>query len=67
MKFIGLLISLALVGYAMSVYLDSSSLTSASPDGSLSTPKDYIDATKQSVDAVNQALQKGKGKLDGSD
>jgi len=66
MKLIGLLISLAIIGYAMSVYLSSSSLTSASPDGSQSTPKEYIDQTKQSVDAINQALQKDKARLDDS-
>lgn len=66
MKLIGLLLSLVILGYTMSIYLSSSGLTTASPDGSQSTPKDYIDQTKQSVDAINQALQKGKGKLDGS-
>ena len=66
MKLIGLLISLAIIGYAMSVYLNSSSLTSASPDGSVSKPKDYLDQAQQSVDAINQSLQKDKERLDGS-
>lgn len=63
MKFIGLLVSLAIIGYAISVYMGSSSLTT---DGSQSTPKEYIDQTKQSVDAINQALQKDKARLDDS-
>ncbi len=66
MKFIGLLISLAIIGYTMSVYMKSSSLTTASPDGSTSTPKEYIDKTQQSVDAINQALQRDKERLDSS-
>jgi hypothetical protein len=66
MKFIGLLLILAVIGYAMSVYLSSSNLTSASPDGSASKPKDYLDKTQQSADAINQALQKNKERLDGS-
>ena len=66
MKLIGLLISLAIVGYAMSTYLSSSSLTSASPDGSVSKPKDYLDQTQKSVDAINQSLQKDKERIGGS-
>ena len=66
MKFLGLLISLAIIGYAMTVYLDSSRLTTASPDGSASTPKEYIDQAKQAADIMNQSLQKDKERLDGS-
>lgn len=66
MKFIGILISLAIIGYAITVYMGSSSLTTASPDGTQSTPKDYIDSAKQSTDAMNEALKTGKDRLDGS-
>jgi hypothetical protein len=66
MKFIGLLISLAILGYAMSTYLGSSDLTTASPDGSQSRPKDYIDQAKRSAEAMSQSLQKGKERLDSS-
>lgn len=66
MKFIGILISLAIIGYAISIYLDSPSLTSSSPDGTQSKPKDYIDQARESTDAINQSLQQGKERLDGS-
>ncbi len=66
MRFIGILITLAAVGYAISIYLGSSSVTTASPDGGRSQPKDYIDQAKQSVGTLNQTLQKHKEKLDNS-
>ena len=66
MKFIGLIISLAIIGYAISIYLDKPGLTTASPDGAQSKPKDYIDQARQSTDAINQSLQQGKERLDGS-
>jgi hypothetical protein len=66
MKLLGLLITLAIIGYAMSTYMGSSGLNTVSPDGSQSKPKDYIDKTRQSVDTINQSLKKDKERLDSS-
>ena len=66
MKLIGLLIALAITGYVMSIYMTSSNLTT-SADSGMSKPEDYIDKTMQSVDAINQSLQKDKERLDGSE
>lgn len=66
MKLIGLLISLAIVAYTMSIYLSSSGLPAASPDGSQFQPKDYIDAAKRSAEAMSQSLQKDEERLDNS-
>lgn len=66
MKFLGILISLAIIGYAITVYLDSSSLTNGSPEGIQSKPKDYIDQAKETTDAMSETLQAGKKRLDNS-
>ncbi len=62
MKFLGILITLAIIGYAVSVYLDSSNLP-ATPGGA-SKPADYIDEARKSTDAIGDALKTGKERLD---
>ncbi len=66
MKLIGLLISLAIIGYAMSIYMSSSSLTTASPDGSQSRPKDYLDDAQKSADVMKKSLQEQQERMNNS-
>jgi hypothetical protein len=62
MRLIGLLVTLAVLGYTTYIYLGSSNTTSS--NGIQTKPAEYIDQTNKSVDAINDALQKQKDKLD---
>jgi hypothetical protein len=62
MRLIGLLVTLAVIGYTTYIYLGSSNTTLS--NGIQTKPAEYIDQTNQSVDAINDALQKQKDKLD---
>ncbi len=66
MKLIGLLVSLAILGYAASIYLKSSKLSTASPDGSQSRPKDYLDDAQKSADAMKKSLQEQQERMNNS-
>jgi hypothetical protein len=59
MRFLGLIIMLAIIGYAIHIYLDSST------DGNAEIkPKQQIDQAKQAADLMNQALQEQQDKFD---
>lgn len=62
MRLIGLLVTLAILGYSIHVYLGSSSTVSV--DGVQTKPVEYIDQAKQSTDALNDAMQKNQDKLE---
>lgn len=64
MRFLSLLITLAIIGYAMSIYIDSGNLTSADPEHIKSKPKEFIDHTSQAVDELNKSMQRQKKQLD---
>lgn len=64
MRFLSLLITLSIIGYAISVYLDSGDLTSADPDKVMSKPKEFIDHAQQAADQINSQMQRHKDKLD---
>ncbi len=61
MRLIGLLVTLAVLGYTTYIYLGTSNTTSS--NAIQTKPVEYIDQTNQSVDAINDALQKQKDKL----
>ena len=56
MRFLGLIITLAAVGYAVHMYLDSS--TDAG-----SQAEQYIDHSSEAADAMNRALQQQRDVL----
>jgi len=62
MRLIGLLVTLAVLGYTIYMYLGSSS--TISPEDIQTKPAEYIDQAGQSADAINDAIQKQKDKLD---
>lgn len=62
MQFIGILVTLAVLGYTASVYLGSSAVSSS--DENKTTPVEYIDHAKQSTDAVKTIMLKQKKQLD---
>ena len=66
MKFLSLIITLAIIGYAMSLYIDSGNLKSADPEKAMSKPKEFIDHSRQAVDQLNESLKKQKESMDNS-
>ncbi len=57
MRFLGLIITLAIIGYSVHIYLGSSQTAET-------TPEQTIDQAKQATDAMNQSLQRSQDKLD---
>lgn len=57
MRFLGLIITLGIIGYAIHIYLGSSPTVETKPE-------QYIDQAKQTTDAMNRALQRQQDKLD---
>jgi hypothetical protein len=58
MRLIGLLVTLAALGYAMHVYLGSSKVDVQTK------PAEYIDQANQSVDAINDAMKKQQEQME---
>lgn len=56
MRFLGLVITLAVIGYAVHIYLGSSSSVDTQPE-------QQIDQAKQAADVMNQALQRQQDKF----
>jgi hypothetical protein len=61
MRFLGLIITLAIIGYAVHIYLDSSTDRNAEIK-----PEQQIDQAKQAAYLMNQVLQKQQDKFDRS-
>ena len=57
MRFLGLIITLAIIGYTIHIYLGSSQTVET-------TPEQTTDHAQQAADAMNQALQRNQDKLD---
>jgi hypothetical protein len=57
MRFLGLIITLAITGYAIHIYLGS-------PPTVETRPEQYIDQAEQTTDAMNRALQRQQDKFD---
>lgn len=64
MRFLSIIITLAIIGYAISIYIDSGNLQSADPEKIKSKPKEFIDHANQAADQFNESLKKQKKKLD---
>ncbi len=60
MRLIGLLVTLAVLAYVITIYLGSSPIEL---DEEVKKPAEYIDETKQSMDAVNEAMRKQQEQL----
>lgn len=63
MRLIGLLVTLAVVGYVTYIYLHSSNMTTA--NGVQTKPAEYIDQAHKSVDAIDQAMKKQQEQMAG--
>ncbi len=63
MKLIGLLVSLAILGYTASVYLGSSTLPT---DDAHSQPKDYLNDAQKSADALGESLRQQQERINNS-
>jgi len=64
MRLIGLLLTLAILGYVIKIYLGSSSVTSADEDGNISHPQQTIERAEQATEQLNQALQDNQQRFD---
>ena len=61
MRFLGLIITLAIIGYAIHVYLGAST-----GGGAGSEPEQRLDQAGEAADLMNQALQRHQDSLDRS-
>ncbi|MGB5456740.1 MAG: hypothetical protein WBO73_08400 [Gammaproteobacteria bacterium] len=61
MRFLGLIITLAIIGYSIHIYLGSSPNTNDEMK-----PEQQIDQATQAADLMNEALQRQQDKLDGA-
>jgi len=57
MRFLGLIITLAVIGYSIHIYLGSSQTVESKPER-------YLDQANQATDAMNRALQHQQEKFD---
>ena len=64
MRFISLLLALAIIGYVIKVYLDSSSMVSIEEGGNRTHPQQTIERAEQATEQVNQLLQDNQQRLD---
>jgi len=61
MRLIGLLVTLAVLAYVITMYLGESPIDS---DGTTAKkPAEYTDEAKQSIDAINEAMKKQQEQL----
>ena len=63
MRLIGLLVTLAVVGYVIYMYFQSSNMTTA--NGIQTKPAEYIDQAHKSADAIDRAIKKQQVKMAG--
>ena len=64
MRLIGLLVTVAVLGYTASIYLGSSSTVSV--DGVDVTPAESVDKARQAIDSLNEVLGKQRKQLEGT-
>ena len=55
MRLLGILISLAIIGYTASLYLNSEHSVTSTSELKKSDAKEYIDQTKHAADEMNNA------------
>ena len=63
MRLLGILISLAIIGYTASLYLNSEHSVTSTSELKKSDAKEYIDQTKHAADEMNNALNQHKKAL----
>ena len=56
MRFISLLLALAIIGYVIKIYLDSSSMASMDEGGNRTHPQQTIERAEQATEQLNQVL-----------
>ena len=59
MRLIGILVTLAVLGYTSYIYLGGSSDSASTKP----QPVEYVDQAKQSADAINEAMKKQQEQL----
>ncbi len=64
MRLIGLLVTVAVLGYVASTYLGTSS--DSSVESANTTPAEYTGKAKESVDALSEVLKKQRQQLEGT-
>ena len=64
MRLIGLLLTLAILGYVIKVYLGSSSVSSLDENANTSRPQQTIERAEQATEQLNQVLQDNQQRLD---
>ena len=64
MRLIGLLLALAILGYVIKIYLDSSSVATQDNDGNMTQPRQTIEHAEQTSEQLNQVLQDQQQRLD---
>ena len=67
MRLIGLLLTLAILGYVIKIYLGSSSITSPDEAGNITRPQQTIERAEQATEQLNQVLQDNQQRLDDAD
>ena len=67
MRYISLLLALAIVGYGIKLYLDSSSMTAADNEMQFTHPQQTLERAEQSAEQINQVLQDQQQRLNNSD
>lgn len=67
MRYISLILALAIVGYSIKLYLDSSSMTAADDETQSTHPQQTLERTEQSAEQFNQLLQDQQQRLNNRD
>ncbi|MDH3949104.1 MAG: hypothetical protein OEU74_09105 [Gammaproteobacteria bacterium] len=63
MRLISLLLALAILGYVIKIYLDSSSVSSLEEEGNRTHPQQTIERAEQVTEQLNQVLQGNQQRL----
>ena len=67
MRFISILLALAILAYVIKIYLGSSSVSSLDEDGNSTHPQQTIERAEQATEQLNQVLQDNQRRLDNAD
>jgi uncharacterized membrane protein YraQ (UPF0718 family) len=66
MRYISLLLALVILGYAIKLYLDSSSISTTDEEMVTTHPQQTLERVEQSVDHINRVLQDQEQRLNDS-
>lgn len=67
MRLISLLLALAILGYVIKLYLDSSSMTAGDDETLRTPPQQTLERAEQSAKQIDQVLQDQQQRLNNSD